>query len=83
MSQEREKAATPTVEPSALKSSLLALDESMLSGYDGDKEDEGESLDMDGKQTETYRIEMLKKSAILLINCFVLQRPINVGSKLV
>jgi hypothetical protein len=47
---EREKAGTPTLDNSRL------LDESVLSGYDGDREDEDESfLDYDGKYSRLER----------------------------
>ena len=47
MEPERQKAATPSLED--MESSVLDVSTSTLSGYDGDKEDEGESfLDFPG-----------------------------------
>ena len=48
MSADREQAATPTMESMELNCDVF--NESVTSGYDGDKEDEGESFfDIDGR----------------------------------
>ena len=55
MEPERQKAATPSLED--MESSVLDVSTSTLSGYDGDKEDEGESfLDFPGSVFSQYVI---------------------------
>ena len=47
MSPEREQAATPTLEKRDIN--WNQLNESLMSGYEGDKEDEGESFFENGQ----------------------------------